>query len=331
MDNLPKATHEGFLPIAGNQLKCAVLDNGVRILSQSAVYKALDRTARSKSKVGNRADQMPSFLDANNLQEFVNEELMKVINEVDYIDLNGKPARGYNARIIPKVANVYLEARRADKLTKKQLPVAEASELLISVLADIGITTLVDRATGFVQLKDKAKDNVVLFLERSLHLEPAKWVKTFNDEFFEMIFNMHGWNWTKTSKRPGVVGHYINDLVYSRIAPNFLTELKKLNPKIGKGRKNKHHDYATREFGHPVIKDHIAGLIALGRVSNNDWSLFKQMVDKAYPVYGQTLKLDFAIDYDTKLIAENVDENKELSNLNKNLKQGLNWNPNENK
>ena len=300
MNILPKATHEGFLDIGGNKLNCAVLDNGTRILSQTAIYKALNRAVRSKIKTGNRADQMPSFLDANNLQQFVNEDLKELIKEVYYIGLNDNELSGYNARIVPKVANVYLQARRADVLTKKQLPVADASEILVSALADIGITALVDRATGFVELKNKAKDNVILFLEKSLQLEPAKWVKTFNDEFFEMIFIMRGWSWKKTTKRPGVVGHYINDLVYSRIAPNFLTELRKLNPKEGKGRKGKHHDYATREFGHPIIKDHISGLIALSRVSRGNWAVFKDHVDKAYPVYGQTLKLDFAIDYDDK-------------------------------
>ena len=324
-NDLPKATHEGALNIGGNELSCAVLDNGIRILSQSAVYKALDRPVRSTSKEGNRVDQMPSFLDANNLQIFVNQELRELINKVEYVGLSGKVTSGYNARIVPKVANVYLEARRSKTLTKKQIPVAEASEVLISALADMGITTLVDMATGFIQLKNKAKDNVILFLEKSLQLEPAKWVKTFNDEFFEMIFKMKGWTWSKTTKRPGVVGHYINDLVYSRIAPNFLNQLKMLNPKDGKNRKNKHHDYATRDFGHPIIKDHLSGIIALGRVSNNDWNIFKQLVDKAYPVYGQTLKLDFAINYD-KI---KIEKENNIPDFDQKLKQALEYNPKE--
>ena len=326
MENkLPKATHEGLMPINEVKLNCAVLDNGVRILSQSAVYKALDRPVRSKVKVGNRADQMPSFLDANNLQPYVDQELKDMIKEVEYISIDGKVVKGYNARIIPRVANVYLKARRADALTKKQEHVAEACEKLVAALADRGIESLVDIATGFTEFKEKAKENVVLFLEKSLQLEPAKWVKTFPDEFFELIFKMKGWNWTKTSKRPGVVGHYINDLVYSRIAPNFLTELRKLNPSVNGKRKRKHHDYATRDFGHPIIKDHISGLIALGRVANNDWNIYKQMVDKAYPVYGQTIKIDFAIDYDKKLQKELPPQ--KLSTFNQVLNKALNHNP----
>ena len=140
MDNkLPKSTHEGFIEIGDNTLACAVLDNGVRLLSQSAVYKALDRSPTSRSKSGNRADQMPSFLDANNLQPFVSQALKDMIKEVEYEAQNGKINKGYNARKIPLVAKVYLDARRENVLTSKQLPVAEASEIIISVLAQLGI------------------------------------------------------------------------------------------------------------------------------------------------------------------------------------------------
>lgn len=324
MDKLTKATHEGLLHIGENTLSCAVLDDGTRILSQSAVYKALDRSVRSKSRSGNRADQMPSFLDANNIQPFVSQELKTMIKEVEYIGLNGKNLFGYNARIIPKVAKVYLDARRAGVLTKKQLPVADACEILTTALADVGITSLVDLATGFVELKVDFKEEVARFLQKSLSLEPAQWVKTFNDEFFEMIFKMKGWNWTKSSKRPAVVGHYINNIVYSRIAPNVLSELQRINPKIGKERRSKHHQHLTGDFGHPLLKEHLAGLIALGRASKYNWDLFLGMVDTAYPKYGQTLELDFAIEYDKKKLEES---NKPISDFDNKLKQAIGFNP----
>lgn len=53
-----------------------------------------------------------------------------------------------------------------------------------------------------------------------------------------------------------------------------------------------------------------------------------QLVDKAYPKYGQTLKLDFAINYDLNL-AEPIENN--LSDFNKKLKKALNYNPKDSK
>jgi hypothetical protein len=34
---------------------------------------------------------MPAFLDANNLQPFVGEDLRDVLKQIDFIDKNGKP------------------------------------------------------------------------------------------------------------------------------------------------------------------------------------------------------------------------------------------------
>ncbi len=31
----------------------------------------------------------------------------------------------------------------------------------------------------------------------------------------------------------------------------------------------------TRDFGHPILKDHLAGLVALGRASGYDWDILK--------------------------------------------------------
>ncbi|MCG1037066.1 hypothetical protein [Polaribacter sargassicola] len=63
-----KATHEGILKIGEAEISVAVLENGQRIITQSAVFKALGREQRGNSRI----DQIPSFMDAKNLQEFVN-------------------------------------------------------------------------------------------------------------------------------------------------------------------------------------------------------------------------------------------------------------------
>lgn len=38
-------------------------------------------------------------------------------------------------------------------------------------------------------------------------------------------------------KRPGVVGRFTNDLVYERLAPGILEELKRKNPTVSPGRR----------------------------------------------------------------------------------------------
>ena len=138
---------------------------------------------------------------------------------------------------------------------------------MIKAFSKIGIIALVYEATGYDKIK--GKDVLQEFLNRFLSEERAKWIKTFPDEFFEMIFKMKGWTWHQAStKKPSVVGHYINDLIYSRIAPRVLIELRKNNPTIKPGyRRYKYPQLITSDFGHPKLKEHLAALIALGKGS----------------------------------------------------------------
>lgn len=41
-----------------------------------------------------------------------------------------------------------------------------------------------------------------------------------------MIYKMRGWDWENIHKRPAVVGQWINDIVYKRLGPGVLEELK---------------------------------------------------------------------------------------------------------
>lgn len=112
---------------------------------------------------------------------------------------------------------------------------------------------------------------------------------TFPSEFFEAIFKMKGWTWKQAStKKPQVVGHYINNYVYSRLAPQVLTELRKLNPKNEKGnRKGKHPQWINPDFGHPKLKEHLTVLTMFAKATGYNWANWQRMVERALPKYEQ--------------------------------------------
>ncbi|VFB14363.1 regulatory protein [Bacteroides heparinolyticus] len=289
--------YEGELHIGDKVLPCAVLDNNTRILTATSVFEAFDRPRKGKSNESYRVDQMPSFINANNLQPFVDEQLIEWTRLIEYQDLKGNRKQGYNARILRGLCKVYIDARKAKVLLKSQERFADIAEIILYALSDVGIVALVDEATGYDKVKNRAKDELQKFFKEALQEEAGKWVKTFNDSFFEMIYRMRGWNWTGASKKPSVVGIWINDIVYERIAPALLYELRKLNPKNEKGnRPYKHHQFLTEELGHPKLKEHISGVMAIGRLSNNNWAVFMRNLDKAYPKMYQQLDIDFDFD-----------------------------------
>lgn len=44
------ATHQGILKIGDNELTCAVLEDGSRIISRNAIFKAFGRTKRGRKR-----------------------------------------------------------------------------------------------------------------------------------------------------------------------------------------------------------------------------------------------------------------------------------------
>lgn len=289
-----KATYEGILSIGEDQdLPCAVLEDGTRLLTMTAVYKALGRSIRSKIAVGNRVISMPSFLDAQNIQPFVSQELKEVINPVPYRTLSGAIRDGFNAKILPLVCDVYLAARQAGELTKKQEPVAFQAEILVRSLSKVGIIALVDEATGYQYARER--DELQKILRAYIAEELLPWQKTFPDIFYQEIFRLNNWDFTlgDIKKRPGVIGTWTNKLIYEQLPKGVLEELRKKTPKSEAG------NYTARLFqsltlnnGNPHLQNQINSVITLMQISEN-WKAFEAQFERLVQRRNGQVELNF--------------------------------------
>lgn len=80
-------------------------------------------------------------------------------------------------------------------------------------------------------------------------------------------------------------------MVYNRLAPGVLAELKKLNPPDEQGRRNsKHHQWLTDDIGHPALQRHLNMLIGFERALAN-WGMFYRMVQRALPKLSEQIPL----------------------------------------
>ena len=285
-----KTTHEGILKIGDKQLEVAVLENGQRIIKQASVFKALDRPPRGNARVIG----IPVFMDAKNLQPHIDADLKAVINKVDYIDLKGKKQQGFDANILPLVSELYLKARDAGDITQSnQLTTAKQAEILMRALARVGITALVDEATGYQDVR--MKDALNELLNKILLEEAKKYIVTYPLELYKQWFRLNNWEWKpeNAQKKPGIIGKWTNELIYDRLAPGLLKELRRKNPKNEKGyRDHKHFQFLTDEIGEPRLREFFGGLIALARASTN-WRKYYSMVNRAYPPFDKTIEMDF--------------------------------------
>lgn len=294
---IPKATHDGDLDIAGHTIKAAVLSNGKRLLTQGTFLLALGRSRTPKAGTGGMAtvDDLPFFLQAEQLKPFISEELRESTTPIFFRLKSGQRAVGYDAKLLTKVCEVYLQLRDSYAIQQKPVPknyahIIKACDLLMRGFAEVGIVALVDEATGYQEVRDRQALQEVLkhFIDGKLY----EWTLTFPMEFFKGIFRLKGWKWND-GKMPGVVGKYVNDLVYSRLTPGLLEELKRVNPPTEKGYKRFHnHRFLTRDIGHPDLRRLVLQEIGMMDAFNDgEWDAFKRRVQDRYPKMNSTLSL----------------------------------------
>lgn len=294
MSGVPRATHRGVLKIGEMKIPCAVLEDGRRVLSETGIANALGGRSGSARRLARETEEagspIPVFLASRSLFPFISSDLMAgPLRAISY-QVGDALVEGYPAEALPEICNVWLRARQAGALDQQQSDRAQAAEIVVRGLAELGIIALVDEATGYQETRDR--DALQAILDRYLKKEFAAWAKRFPDEFYREIFRLRGWNWTAMSvARPGVVGKWTNDIVYERLAPGILEELQNRNPvSEGSGRRRaRHHQLLTEDIGHPALAQHLHAVIGLMRASAT-WDQFMSLLNRAFPKKGTQLE-----------------------------------------
>jgi P63C domain len=281
---VPVATHGSLdrpLRIANIELQAYVLSDGTRVLSQAGFLEAMGRHRKANVKRKWTQERIPTILHGKAINEFISKEILEKSRPIKFRTPHGVIASGYRADLLPDVCEIYLKARDAGKLPSNQIHIAKQAEILIRGLANVGIIALVDEATGYQD--DRARDALAKILEAFVAKELRKWVRTFPGEFYKEMFRLRRLPYNGTVRRPQYLGHLTNDLVYARLAPGVLDELKRVTPRDDKGRLKHHlHRRLTEELGHPKLLQHLAALTALMRGCDT-WDQFKKLVEKALP------------------------------------------------
>lgn len=289
---IPKATHVGVLKIGNIEIQCAVLENGQRVLTQEGFLLAMGRSGKATGGKGASVDDTPAFLSASNLKPFISKELAGSTRAMTFRMPKGNKAFGYSADLLPKVCDVFLDADAAGNvILPQQRHIVAQAKILIRGLAHVGIIALVDEATGYQY--ERSRNALEEILETFLAKELGRWAKTFPDAFYEEMFRLRKWSFTAEGikRRPGIVGKYTNDLVYMRLAPGILDELRKRNPPNKRGnRKNRHFQWLTEDVGHPKLREHLWAVITLMKASN-DWGQLMRMINRALPKWNDTMAL----------------------------------------
>lgn len=250
---------------------------------------ALGRSSRPKS------GDAGTVLFATNLQPFVSDELANTLRHpIIYRTPGGQRSLGYPAEILPEICEVYLEARKQDPspLYYNQVRAADAAETLVRGLARVGIIALVDEVTGYQDVR--ASDALAKILEAYVTKELQPWVRTFPTDYYREMFRLRGLDFPhSTVRRPQYFGNLTNDIVYKRVAPGVLDELKRVQRRDDSGRpRDKLFQRLTTNVGYPKLREHLGSVVTLMKLSN-DWKDFLLKLDMIHPRVGDTMMLPF--------------------------------------
>lgn len=308
---LPKAMYRGKLPIGNLELDCYVLDDETRILSSSSVFEAFGRNKRgldtarnqdvlealSKIMPNHGLAQTPAFLGSKSLISLVDIDFIAVLKPIEFLD-GGNKIQGYKAELLPKLCSLYLEARRQNLLMPQQKHIAKQAEILLSAIAIVGITALVDEATGF-QINRKS-DALRIILQKYIAEALQKWVKQFDDDFFEALDRLYQNEKTTSRARPQYYGRFINQYVYEPLENGYVkAELDKLNIKDDGKRKARFHQWLTKDDGVRLLARQI-GRVQQAMDDSDNLEQCKHKLDRQKPLVTSELFNDKEIVFKEK-------------------------------
>jgi hypothetical protein len=293
-----QATHgspDHPLKIGGIEIRCYVLEDETRVLAQSGIVGGIGMKYGSRAGGG---DMLTAFLRGKGISPYVSDELLaRIANPIRFkVKRGGTVAYGYPATILADVCDAVLAARQGGVLQAQQNHIADRCEILVRGFARVGIIALVDEATGYQ--KDRVKDALSRILEAFIAKELQPWLQTFPSDFYEEMFRLRGLEYPNaTVRRPQYFGVLTNNIVYKRLAPGVLAELKRLIPRRESSGLHKHRFFQmlTTNVGYPKLREHLGSVVTMMKLST-DWHDFMEKLDRLHPQYGETIPL--ALDYE---------------------------------
>lgn len=289
-----QATHGSAdhpLRIGDTEIPCYVLEDGTRVLSQRGLQTGIGMSIGGSSRSGEQ--RIVLFVDSLAKKGIDDKDLaVRMRNPIKFrFPGGGSVAFGYEATILADLCDIVLAAReKGGVLYPQQAHIAKQCEILVRGFARVGIIALIDEATGFQ--RDRAKDALARILEAFIAKELQPYVQTFPADFYSEMFRLRGLDFPNGSvKRPQYFGVLTNDIVYKRLAPGVLHELKKVTPRSETGRpKVKYFQSLTSNIGYPKLREHLGSIVTMMKLSDT-WQDFMSKLDRFHPRYGETIPL----------------------------------------
>lgn len=184
-EKMLKALCEGEINLGPVVVKCAVLENKQRVVSQREVVRAL---------TGHAKGGLDRYLKPQNLQQYVPQRFQATSLDqttLKYISKNGKIGQSFSATDIVDFLDMYLQARKDKKLLPNQYHLADQAEAVMRSLAKTGIIALIDEATGYEKIRETG-DLIKFFKETMVREIASDRIKEFEKRgIFDGLYKIY--------------------------------------------------------------------------------------------------------------------------------------------
>jgi P63C domain len=209
---MPRSVFRGPLTIGGVGFEGHVLSDGRRVLGEEGVALAfaggadptdLARVLRKLPDHGRRPADIPT---------------------VRFRPTRGSGTeRGYEPATLVAVADLFLSVRAAGPMKKQPARAAAISESIVRAAATVGITGLVDEATGYAKVR--AKQSAQWAVQASIAEDIGAWASRFPRDFWVELARLDGV--ASGEQAPLGWARYVVLFVYDAIDPDVGRELRR--------------------------------------------------------------------------------------------------------
>jgi hypothetical protein len=199
---------------------------------------------------------------------------------IEFTMPQGGTAKGYRGDLLPELVEAVLSAADAGALGKPQAHVVAQCQALVRALARVGITALIDEATGYQRAR--TADALATLMEEYLAKDVRPWARAFPPDYYKALCDAYGLPFSVVSgEYPGYFGHATNNLIYDRMLPGMRAELKGLKAARRTGTM---HQGLSEKVGTKALSHMIGLATAALRLGKSRPAAEKLMDELGYPV-----------------------------------------------
>lgn len=271
------------------EIQCYVLEDETRVLTLRTLQSGIGMSEGGGKGGARKIPALMARLKKKGIE--IMDLDARANNPIRFLLPGGGIADGYDAKMLPDICAVLINADRAQLLDKRYADIAERASRMQHGFATMGIIWLVDKVTGYDDYK-KAAD-MGRIIEAFVANDMRPYVSKFPPEYYRELCRLRGVPYDpKSVKRPPYFGHLTNNIIYSRLAPGVWKELKAKARSSTTVAKPHLHRFLTNDVGDPRLKDVIVTNVTAMKLSD-DWFDFLGKLDRVLPAFQQTYRLPF--------------------------------------